>query len=61
MELKGGYVEELTIDMSSGDARPVGETVISLTPPLPLVGVSVVMERERQQNDSLADGYHRHE
>ena len=29
------------------------ETVILLHPPLPLVGVSIVMERERQQNDSL--------
>ena len=35
----------------------VGETVILLHPPLPLVGVSVLMERERQQNDSLANGY----
>ena len=35
----------------------VGETVILLHPLLPLVGVSIVMERERQQNDSLADGY----
>ena len=25
-------------------------------PPLPLVGVSIGMERARQQNDSLADG-----
>ena len=42
----------------------VGETVILLHPPLPLLGVSIVMERERQQNDSLARGYpgaaHRH-
>ena len=34
----------------------VSETVILLHPPLPLVGVSIAMERERQQNDSLADG-----
>ena len=34
----------------------VGETVILLRPPPPLVGVSIAMERERQQNDSLADG-----
>ena len=34
----------------------VGETVILLHPPLPLAGVSIAMERERQQNDSLADG-----
>ena len=34
----------------------VGETVILLHPPLPLVGASMAMERERQQKDSLADG-----
>ena len=34
----------------------VDETVILLHPPLPLVGVSTVMERERQYTDSLADG-----
>ena len=34
----------------------IGETVILLTSPLPLVGVSIVMERGCQQNDSLADG-----
>ena len=33
------------------------ETVILLHPPLPLVGESIVMERERQQNDSLVNGY----
>ena len=33
-----------------------GETVTLLHPPLPMVGVSIVMEREREQNDSLADG-----
>ena len=32
----------------------VGETVILLHLPLPAVGVSIVMERRRQQNDSLA-------
>ena len=32
------------------------ETVILLHPPLSLVGVSIVMERERQQNDSLVNG-----
>ena len=31
----------------------IDETVILLHPPLPLVGVSIVMERECQQNDSL--------
>ena len=35
------------------------ETVILLHLPLPLVGVSIVMEGERQQNDSLVNGYHR--
>ena len=35
----------------------VDETVIPLHPPLPLAGVSIVMERERQQNDSLVGGY----
>ena len=34
----------------------IGETVILLHSPLPLVGVSIVMMRECQQNDSLADG-----
>ena len=35
----------------------IDETVILLHPPLPLVGVSIVMERERQQNNSLVNGY----
>ena len=34
----------------------VHETVILLHPPPPLVGVSIVMGRGVQQNDSLADG-----
>ena len=34
----------------------VDETVILLHPPLPLVGVSIVMERRCQQNDSLVRG-----
>ena len=34
----------------------VDETVILLHPPLPLVGVSIAMEREHQQNDSLVNG-----
>ena len=37
----------------------VGETVILLHLPLPVVGVSIAMEIERQQNDSLANGYTR--
>ena len=35
----------------------IGETVILLHPPLPLVVVSIETMRECQQNDSLADGY----
>ena len=35
----------------------VDGTIILLHPPLPLVGVSIVMERERPQNDSLVYGY----
>ena len=35
----------------------VDETLILLHPPLHLAGVSTVMERARQQNDSLTDGY----
>ena len=34
----------------------VGEIVILLHPPLPVLGVSMGMERERLQNDSLTDG-----
>ena len=34
----------------------VGETVILRHPPLSVVVVSIVMERDRQQNDSLANG-----
>ena len=34
----------------------VGETVILLHPRLFLVGVSIAMEREPQQSDSLANG-----
>ena len=33
----------------------IGETIL-LHPPLPLVGVSIAMAREHQQNDSLANG-----
>ena len=32
-------------------------SVILLHPPLPLVGVSIAMGRERQPNDSLVNGY----
>ena len=41
-------------DLRAGPA--IDETVNLLHPPLPLVGVSIVMERERQQNDSLVNG-----
>ena len=34
----------------------IGETVVLLTLPLPVLGVSIDMARECQQNDSLADG-----
>ena len=34
----------------------IDETAIPLHPPLPLVGVSIAMERGRQQNDSLVNG-----
>ena len=39
--------------------RAVVEAVILrlLHPPLPLAGFSIAMEREHQQNGSLADGY----
>ena len=42
---------------SPGRSLAVGETVILLHPPLPLVGVSIGKNRGCQQNDSLADGY----
>ena len=43
--------------MKSGFCAPaVDETVILLHHPLPLVGVSMVMERERQQNGRLENG-----
>ena len=45
------------LDVEDLNHLAVDETVILLHPPLPLVGVSVVMERERQQNDSLVNGY----
>ena len=39
-----------------GPSLAVDETVILLHPPLPLAGVSIVMERERQHDDSLVNG-----
>ena len=46
-------------DQTSSDSAEVavGETVILLHPLLPSAGVSIGMEKERQQNDSLANGY----
>ena len=41
--------------MAQGELA-VGETVILLHSSLPLVDVSIGMERGCQQNDSLADG-----
>ena len=51
--LPGAVAEGLSVD----GHLAVGETVILLHLPLPVAGVSIVMERGRQQNDSLADGY----
>ena len=42
------------------DGLAVGETVILLHPPLPLVGEAMLMERGCQQSDSLADGLLHH-
>ena len=44
---------------STSSPAPSGETVILLHPPPPSVGVSIAMERERQQSDRLANGYRR--
>ena len=46
----------LRSDFSTDPTCAVDETVILLRPPLPLVGVSMQMERGCQHNDSLADG-----
>ena len=44
----------------TGDGRvAVDETITLLHPPLPLAGVSIVMERGCQSNDSLVNGWHR--
>ena len=55
MSLRGWASGEAcaVIAMLAGPA--VGETVILLTPPLPLVAVSIGMERGCQQNDSPAE------
>ena len=49
--------EQSDRNSSVAQGLAVDETVILLHPPLPVAGVSIVMERERQQNDSLVDGY----
>ena len=36
---------------------PATRAVMLLHPPVPLVGVSIAMERERRQNDSLVNDY----
>ena len=50
------YPERRSRRPSSRQPVAIGETVILLQPPLPLVGVSMGMERWCQQNDSLAEG-----
>ena len=52
------YINGSVHDHESWNGLAVDETAILLHPPLPLVnlGASIVMERERQQNDGLADG-----
>ena len=63
--LVGGAGETLTsLLLLCGNYYPwsaakvaVDETVILLRPPLPLAGVSIGMERERQKNDSHVNGY----
>ena len=53
----GWYWAAADLDPGSQAALAADESsVILLHPPLPLVGVSIVVERERQQNDSLVNG-----
>ena len=42
------WMEQLIADFGTDHVWQVGKTVILLHPPLPLVGVSIGMERERQ-------------
>ena len=56
-----GQAERVGLVLDRGQLGQLGlvvgeSSVILLHPPLPLVGVSIVMMRECQQNDSLADG-----
>ena len=64
--LQGGALTCSTVGRSAVSRSPTSSpsnlavdesSVILLQPPLPLVGVSIVMERERQQNDSLVRGW----
>ena len=58
--LKGetwGRLAEFTDTVGNRLAEPSGRLPFRSPPPLPLVGVSIGMERGRQQNDrTLADG-----
>ena len=46
-----------TVRLCSTSALAVDEiSVVLLHPPLPVAGVSIVMQRERQQSDSLVNG-----
>ena len=54
--ITGKLERSMGLDEFVAASVAVGETVILLHPPLPSVGVSIWMERERQQTDSLADG-----
>ena len=62
MQFHGAYIHPALVIRSGGVGggrgvcTAVDETAILLHPLLPLVGISIVMERERQQLDSLADG-----
>ena len=54
--LPSAAAPQLQREKQFGSGIAVGETVILLHSPLTLVSVSIVMERGRQQNDSLANG-----
>ena len=55
-EMKAAQPPPLIPKKSVGPLVAVSETVILLHPPFSLVGVSIRMERECQENDGLADG-----
>ena len=54
--ITGKLERSMGLDEFVAASVAIGETIILLHPPLPSVGVSIWMERERQQTDSLADG-----